>query len=156
MKKDVAVRVEIDPSYSGTEVIIKAEERSDLVDEIVLAIDQCARNRQPRITVFQGDTRVFLRQQDIIRIYTEKRKLIVHTIEGEDVARCTLRELEETLVRETFTRISRFEIVNMTRIASFDFSLSGTIRIFFDDESITYVSRRYVHEIEQKLTQWKE
>ena len=143
MKNDVTVRVEEDASIDGIEVIIKAEERSALVEDIVLAVERCASDRNPRITVYQGNSRKSLSQQDIIRIYTENRKLIVRTN--------TLRDLEEVLDRESFVRISRFEIVNMTRVEAFDFSLSGTIKITFEDESSTYVARRYVHEIEQKL-----
>ena len=155
MKNNVAVRVEKDPSVDGIEVIIKAEERSALVEDIVLAVERCARNRHPRIIVYQGDSRKILGQQDIIRIYTENRKLIVRTIESVYTARCALRDLEEALDQESFVRISRFEIVNMTKVEAFDFSLSGTIKITFEDESITYVARRYVHEIEQKLTCWQ-
>ena len=155
MEKNVSVRVEIDPSADGTEVIIKTEERSALVEDIVLAVEQCARNRHPRICVYQGDSRKMLRQQDIIRIYTENRKLIVRTMNDVYSARCTLRELEEVLDRESFVRISRFEIVNMTRVEAFDFSLSGTIKITFDDRSFTYAARRFVPEIEQKLMSWQ-
>ena len=145
MKNDVTVRVEEDASIDGIEVIIKAEERSALVEDIVLAVERCASDRNPRITVYQGNSRKSLSQQDIIRIYTENRKLIVRTVKNEYVARNTLRDLEEVLDRESFVRISRFEIVNMTRVEAFDFSLSGTIKITFEDESSTYVARRYVH-----------
>ena len=151
MKNDVTVRVEEDASIDGIEVIIKAEERSALVEDIVLAVERCANDRNPRITVYQGNSRKSLSQQDIIRIYTENRKLIVRTVKNEYVARNALRDLEEVLDQESFVRISRFEIVNMTRVEAFDFSLSGTIKITFEDESSTYVARRYVHEIEQKL-----
>ena len=46
MKNDVTVRVEEDASIDGIEVIIKAEERSALVEDIVLAVSEgpCASN----------------------------------------------------------------------------------------------------------------
>ena len=71
MKNDVTVRVEEDASIDGIEVIIKAEERSALVEDIVLAVERCASDRHPRITVYQGNSRKSLSQQDIIRIYTK-------------------------------------------------------------------------------------
>lgn len=155
MKKDVDIRVEIDPSFEGMEVLIKARERSPLVEDIIHAVDQCAGKQHLRIMVYQGDIRKVLRQQEILRVYTENRKLIVRTAEDMFEARSTLREMEKALESRSFVRISRFEIVNMGRSISFDYSLSGTIKITFDDGSFTYVARRYVHEIEQKLTEWQ-
>ena len=81
MKNDVTVRVEEDASIDGIEVIIKAEERSALVEDIVLAVERCANDRNPRITVYQGNSRKSLSQQDIIRIYTENRKLIGNAVD---------------------------------------------------------------------------
>ena len=153
--KRVAVRVEIDPSVRETEVIIRAGEKTALVDDIMFAIDKCVETRLPRIVAYQGDSRMILRQQDIIRIYTENRKLIIHTRTDICEARCPLRELEEILDPDIFIRVSRFELVNIDRIISFDLSLSGTIRIIFENQSITYVARRYVRDIEQRLTRWQ-
>ena len=155
MKKDVDIRVEINPSFEGAEVLIKAGERTPLIDDIIHAVDQCAGEQHPRITVYQGDTRKVLRQQEILRVYTENRKLIVRTAEDLLEARSTLREMEKLLESRSFVRISRFEIVNMSRSISFDYSLSGTIKITFDDGSFTYVARRYVREIERMLTEWQ-
>ena len=55
MTNDVTVRVEKDASIDGIEVVIKAEERSALVEDIVFAVERCARDRHPRITVYQGN-----------------------------------------------------------------------------------------------------
>ena len=120
MKKDVDIRVEIDPSFEGMEVLIKARERSPLVEDIIHAIDQCAGELYPRIMVYQGETRKMLRQQEILRVYTENRKLIVRTDEDLFEARSTLREIEKVLESRSFVRISRFEIVNMGRSISFE------------------------------------
>ena len=79
------------------------------------------------------------------------RKLIVCTDRGTFEARCSLLEMEKTLDPETFVRISRFEIINMERVSSFDVRVSGTIRVTFDDGSFAWVARRYVHAIEQRL-----
>ena len=90
-------------------------------------------------------------QKDIIRVYTENRKLIILTPKGEYSMRCTLRELEETLDPNCFVRISRFEILNMNKVSSFDLSMAGTIQVFFEGGSSTWVARRYVRAVEQRL-----
>ena len=49
-------------------------------------------------------------------------------------------------------RISRFEIININWVSSFDLSTAGTIQVIFEDGSVAWVSRRYVRAIEQRLT----
>ena len=86
-------------------------------------------------------------------IDTEPRKLMVQTAAGETYeARSTLKDLEMALDEERFVKISRFEVINMERVAGFDVSVSGTIRVTFEDGMTSWVARRYVRAIEQKLT----
>ena len=152
MKNTVKVRVEIDPSCSETEVIIRTDQQSPLTERLVAAIAQCGEAQSPRITVYRDETLRMLNQSEIIRAHTEPRKLIICADSGEWEARCTLKELEEKLDADAFIRISRFEVVNINRIVRFDFSFTGTIRVDFDDGSFTWVARRYVNAIEERLS----
>ena len=63
----------------------------------------------------------------------------------------TLAEMEARLNRCRFLRISRSEIINLNKVSNFDFSLSGTIQVHFDDGSSTWVARRYVRAIQEIL-----
>ena len=67
------------------------------------------------------------------------------------MARGTLAEMEAVLDRSRFLRISRSELINLYRVSSFDFSLSGTIQVRFDDGSVSWVARRYVRAIQKTL-----
>ena len=151
MKSKVKIRVEIDPSCETPEVIIRTDQRTLLIESMVSALERCAENEAPQITAYKGDAVHCISQREILRVHTEPRKVIVCAETGQYEARCTLRELEEALDAERFQRISRFEIVNISRIASFDFSVSGTIKVIFDDGSSTWVARRYVRAIQQAL-----
>lgn len=151
MSGKTRIRLEIDPSCPEPEVIIRAGQQTDLTDRIIKAVERCLGNQFPPITAYQRDTLVFVAQKDIIRVYTESRKLILCTVNGRFESRWPLKDLEEKLDREHFVRISRFEIINLRMVTGFDFSNTGTIRVFFRDGSETWVARRYIHAIQQVL-----
>ncbi|MCR4896803.1 MAG: diguanylate cyclase [Lachnospiraceae bacterium] len=103
------------------------------------------------IAVYEGRKIVFISAKDILRIYTENRKLCIISPSGKYESRSTLREFEDQLGQLSFVRISRFEIVNLRKIRSFDLSITGTIRIYFENGEDTWVARRYVKEIQNRL-----
>lgn len=90
-------------------------------------------------------------QLDIIRVYTQERKLVIWTRDGAYYVKSTLRELEETLDEEWFVRISRYEIINLNWVSDFDLTFRGTIKVVFEDGSSAWVARRYVSAVEQRL-----
>ena len=152
MKRKINVRLEIDPSCGAPEVIIRASQRSALTDRIMSSVHQCTEEDSSLIMVYKGARKAFLRQEDVIRAHTEPRRLIVRAVSGDYEARCSLQELEEKLTADYFVRISRFEIININWVSSFDLSTAGTIQVIFEDGSVAWVSRRYVRAIEQRLT----
>lgn len=114
-------------------------------------IQQYTQQEQPSITVYQSTTRSSVEQLEIIRVYTQERKLVIWTKDGAYYAKSTLRELEETLDEEWFVRISRYEIINLNWVTGFDLTVRGTIKVLLEDGSSAWVSRRYVRTVEQRL-----
>ena len=151
MSGKVDIRLEIDSSCQKPEVIIRSDRQTELTDRIISALKRCLGDEYPPIAAYQRDTLVFVAQNDIIRVYTENRKLILRTKDGRYELRQPLKELEEKLDREHFVRISRFEIINLRKVSGFDFSNTGTIRVLFQDGSETWVARRYIQPIQQRL-----
>ncbi len=92
-----------------------------------------------------------LEEDAILRCYGEEKGVKVQTTQGVFDLRERLYELEAKLDRHTFVRISHSEIVNLRKITAMDLGLTGTIRITLAEETVCYVSRRYVKKIKEAL-----
>lgn len=151
--KDVEVVFNTDPGQKDIKVTVSASAR----DEQVEALIDLIRN--------SGDDNFFVRNQEgdfirlkedrIIRIQAYKKNASVTTDSGEYLLHNTLQEAEKMLHGSSFLKISRFEIINLQKIKSFDFAVSGTLRIEFEDGSYTWASRRYIPTIRQILSERK-
>ena len=156
MKNPVKVEIRIDPRCHDPVVLIRTDRKTQLVEDIVHAVESCTDSGYPLVTGYRGNEMELLSQRDIIRVYVEARKVRICTGSGVYDSRRTLAWLESVLNAERFVRISRFEIVNIRKIARFDFSIAGTVHIVFDDGSVTWAARRYVRPIQQKLSSLEE
>ena len=57
----------------------------------------------------------------------------------------------ETQLPETFVKINQSCMANISRIGSFDASISGTLRVHFKSGHIDYVSRRQLKHVKERL-----
>ena len=153
MNGKVDIRVEIDSTREEPRVVIQAAETTELVENLIYVIERYVDSEYPQIVAEDGDAVVMLNQWDIVRVHTEGRKIKIHTESAVYGSRSTLQDLEKVLDPDYFVRISRFEIVNLKKAAGFDFSVAGTIKVFFEDGSETWVARRYVSAIRELLNQ---
>ena len=151
MRSAIDIDIQIDPNCVDPQVVIRTNHMTPEIDAIVYAIENCTGSVYPMVPAYDGDTLVLLTQRDIVRVYVESRRLIVRTERGGYVARKTLAEMESMLDSGRFLRISRSEIINLHKVSNFDFSLTGTIHVHFDDGTGTWVARRYVRSIQETL-----
>ena len=93
-----------------------------------------------------------IRRAEILSAYSEGQRVIVLTGDGRYVVQKKLYELETELGDTNFIRISKSEIVNVRKIRSLDMSITGTIKLVLKTGYETYVSRRNVAKIKEKLT----
>lgn len=89
--------------------------------------------------------------KDVIRIFGQNKKVYVATAEGTFLLHERLYELEEKLDGTKFLRISGSEIVNLHKIERLDTGITGTIKMYLQENMETYVSRRYVTKIKKAL-----
>ena len=154
MKDPVEIKIQIDRQCHDPVILIRTDQKTQQVENIVHAIENCVDSSYPMIAGYRDSEMELLSQRDIIRVYVEARKVKIRTDGGTFDSRKNLSWLETVLNEERFIRISRFEIVNIRKIARFDFSTAGTVHIVFDDGSVTWVARRYVHTIQQVLSRF--
>ena len=155
MKNPVDIQIQIDPQCHDPVILIRTDQKTQMVEDIVHAIEACTDSRYPLIAGYRDNEMELLSQRDIIRVYVEARKVRIYTSERTYDSRKTLSFLETVLNTDRFIRISRFEIVNIRRISRFDFSVSGTVHILFDDGSVTWAARRYVRSIQHALNRYE-
>ena len=142
------VEIKIDSTCEEPKIIIITDKMTDEISALVKRISEEA----PQvISGFRNDALEVLEQSKILRIYASAGKIFATTTSGEYILRLRLYELEERLDKNQFVRISNSEIINLREVRSFDLSLTGTICVSLSDDTVTYVSRRYVKKIKQLL-----
>ena len=104
-----------------------------------------------KITVHKNQETRSVTSYEIVRIYSESKKVYVRTKEDTFEVRDRLYVLEESLGDRGFVRISNSEIVNISQIGKLDMSYIGTIKMFMKNGDETFVSRRYVSRIKAVL-----
>ncbi len=142
------VEISIDPTYQEPKVIILTDKVTDDIEHLMQSIAAVAESTLP---VFSHKGVELIDSKEIVRIYTEQKKVFVQTINGVYTVRFRLYELEEKLNPHMFIRISNAEMVNRHMIKRMDISKTGTIGVELKNGIKTYASRRYVSKIKKFL-----
>ena len=140
--------LDIQEKYTEPEIHICADRRSGEV----LALRELLEGALcTRIAVHRDQEARSLAAYEIVRIYSQSKKVYVRTKADTYEVRDRLYALEETLGERGFVRISNSEIVNVSQIEGLDMSYAGTIKMTMKNGDTTFVSRRYVRRIKDVL-----
>ena len=142
------IKLEISPKYKEVEVHICSDTDSEQVKKVYRSIKSVIDTSV--MAHFDGEV-IPVGSGDIIRIYAQNQKVFVTTAKGDYRLHERLYELEEMLDNSVFLRISNSEIVNLKKIRRLDTNLTGTVKMFLDENVETFVSRRYVTKIKKAL-----
>jgi len=145
------VGINIDRSVEEVEVLITAQEQSRTVNALYEHIVEFDKKSLETLTAYRDDIAKIVNMTDVFRIYTGNQKVYIQTHQGEYAIRYRLYELEAALDKKQFLRISNSEIINVKKIRDIDLSIIGRICIRFEDNTQTYVSRRYIPKIKKSL-----
>ncbi len=138
------IKLVIDKDCPKLNILITSSERNEDVEGVISAIQGYANKKIPMIPAYFKDSIVMLPQRQILRIFIDNRKVVVHTANRSYEAKKSLREHEEMLDSDRFVRISQSEILNLRKVKSFDFSAVGTIGVELENGESTWVARRRV------------
>ncbi|MCI8500937.1 MAG: LytTR family transcriptional regulator [Oscillospiraceae bacterium] len=142
------IEIQIDSSCTEPKIVVMTASMTEEVSRIVKKLSE---DSPHIISGSRGNMVEVLEQADLIHLYANAGKVFAVTGQGEYLVRLRLYELEERLDPNSFVRISNSEIINLKKVKSFDLSFTGTICVKLSNNTVTYVSRRYVSKIRQIL-----
>lgn len=153
MNEPIDIEVVIDEEYIDPKVMILTKEKTQQVENIICAIENVPDSGFSLIPATSEDNEKleFISQRDIVRIFTEGRKLKLQTDVQTYVCKSSLSGIEEVLNPVRFIRISHSEIINIYKVKRFDISIAGTIGVEFENGTKTWASRRCVKQIKNIL-----
>ena len=152
MRNMVDIELVPDEKFIEPKITIRTKERSEQIENIIHAIENAANNAFPAIPAHSDEERLeLLSQRDVIRAYTQGRKVLVQTESGIYSIRRSLSALEEDLDPVRFLRISQSEIINLNKAKCFDINTAGTIGIEFYNGAKSWASRSRVKAIKELL-----
>ncbi|MGI6781942.1 MAG: LytTR family DNA-binding domain-containing protein [Acholeplasmataceae bacterium] len=138
------VDIKVDHGALEINVIIVTNE----INDEVLRLQENIINLEPNlISGFNGYKLEILKEENIIRCYASDGKVYVVTKDKEYLVKRTLSELEDSLNKNYFVRISRSDIINLNKVDHFDLSFVGTIYVEMKNGDVLYVSRRKLKDV---------
>lgn len=147
--KKMNVRFERDKTLSGIDIVIRADERDAQVEAL---IEQLSRRNEPKLTLLDGDgCTCVVDESQIVLVTASGKQVTVTALGGIYRAKQSLQSIEALLSRR-FLRVSRFELINLSMVRKYDFTIGGTLRIEFENGMETWASRRYIPLIRERLS----
>ncbi len=145
----IKLTFERDESLEDINVIVRAPEEDSQVKDLMQRLG--ASGTQTIAVTGSGGTLDIVRVSDIILLSVNDKQTSIITENNRYTARQSLNSIESCLDPAEFVRISRYEIVNLSKVVRYDFTLGGTLRIELAGGMETWASRRCIPQIRRKL-----
>ena len=147
--KKINVRFEADKTIDDVEIVIRAAEKDD---QIVSLIEKLSARGSVKLTLLdRNNCSCVIDEDEIVLVSADGKNVRVTATGGIYCAKQSLQSIEELLSRK-FLRVSRFELINLSMVRKYDFTIGGTLRIEFSNGMETWASRRYIPLIRQRLS----
>lgn len=147
--KKINVRFERDRTTDDIDVVIRAAEKDD---QIVSLIEKLSTRESVKLTVLdRNNCSCVIDEDEIVFVSADGKNVRITAASGIYRAKQSLQSIEEILSRK-FLRVSRFELINLSMVKKYDFTIVGTLRIEFENGMETWASRRYIPMIRERLS----
>lgn len=147
--KKINVRFEKDKTINYIDIVIRADEKDD---QIVSLIEKLSTRESVKLTVLdRNNCSCVIDEDEIVFVSADGKNVRITAASGIYRAKQSLQSIEEILSRK-FLRVSRFELINLSMVKKYDFTIVGTLRIEFENGMETWASRRYIPLIRQRLS----
>ena len=147
--KKINVRFERDKTTDDIDVVIRAAEKDD---QIVSLIEKLSTRESVKLTVLdRNNCSCVIDEDEIVFVSADGKNVRITAASGIYRAKQSLQSIEEILSRK-FLRVSRFELINLSMVRKYDFTIGGTLRIEFNNGMETWASRRYIPMIRERLS----
>ena len=147
--KKINVRFEKDKTTDDIDVVIRAAEKDD---QIVSLIEKLSARESVKLTLLDRDNcSCVIDEEEIVFVSADGKNVRITSTGGIYCAKQSLQSIEELLSRK-FLRVSRFELINLSMVRKYDFTIGGTLRIEFNNGMETWASRRYIPIIRERLS----
>lgn len=142
------IEIQIDETMDETVVKILANRYSDEVERIK---NRLLEPNHHKLSAFRKEGVELIDYDEVVRFYSEDKKIMLETMNATYTTRLKLYELEERLRDLQFITISRSEIINLNYVKRLDLSFSGTIAVEFKNGATSYVARRHLKDFKKAL-----
>ena len=143
------IKTEIDGKYREIELHVCNNEATAEVTGIVRDLHELYDRKIAGVDT-RGN-RVMLNPSEVVSAYAEGQNVMILGTDGTYTVQRKLYELESELSERDFVRISKSEIVSIRKISKLDMSVTGTIKLVMKNGYETFVSRRNVTKIKERL-----
>lgn len=138
------ISLKINQKYEIPEIHVCGSENNAEIRKLYHTVKEAV---EESLVAYQDKEAVSIRCGDVIRIFSANKMVYLETSDGQFRIKERLYEMEEKLDKTRFVRISNSEIVNLRKIQGMDTSVTGTIKMYLQNDIETYVARRYVSKI---------
>ena len=137
-------------------IIIDADREEEIIvytkkaSPLTRAIEQMAREEEAVWIGYSEESMIPLDLKEVLCFAVEDNKVYAHLLQQKLLMKCRLYQLEERLPKE-FIKINQSCLVNCPKIKRFDASISGTLRVVFENGHSDYVSRRQLKAVKERF-----